>query len=81
MKEVSFAEFARLAHNRGHSVESLASRFKGKIANASEFFERVMTCKYKNKDCSDVVVPYGSVIDFYSPRASASRLPRFKREA
>jgi hypothetical protein len=66
MREVSFADFAKLAAKRGHSVESLASRFRGKIEHPSEFLERVMTCKYKNKDHSGVLIPYGSVIEFYS---------------
>ena len=66
MREVRFADFAKLARRRGHSVESLASRFRGKIENPSEFLERVMTCKFKNEDRSDVVVPYGSIIEFYA---------------
>jgi hypothetical protein len=66
MREVRFADFAKLAAKRGHSVESLANRFRGKIENPSEFLERVMSCKYKNEDRSDVVVPYGSLIEFYS---------------
>jgi hypothetical protein len=66
MREVTFKEFATVAKKRGHTVESLADRFRGKIENLSEFFERVMTCKYKGEGRSWVVIPYRSVIDFYS---------------
>jgi hypothetical protein len=66
MREVTFKDFAAVAKKRGHTVESLADRFRGKIENPSEFFERVMTCKYKGEDRSDVVIPYQSVLEFYS---------------
>jgi hypothetical protein len=66
VNEIPFGNFVKLAKSRGHTVESLADRFRGKIENPSEFFERVMTCKYKGEDRSDVVIPYRSVLDFYS---------------
>jgi hypothetical protein len=65
MREVTFKDFAALAKKRGHTAESLADRFRGKIENASEFFERVMTCRSHGEDRSGVVVPYRSVIEFY----------------
>lgn len=94
MVEVTFGDFAKVAKSRGHTVESLADRFKGKIENASEFFERVMTCKHKGEDRSNVVVPHRSVIQFYNeelhyfkdsnPRqrqcACGCRLPVFDRK-
>jgi len=41
--EITFKDFATVAKKRGHTAESLADRFRGKIENASEFFERAMT--------------------------------------
>ena len=66
MREVTFKDFAAVAKKRGLTVESLADRFRGKIENPSEFFERVMSCKYKSEDRSWVVIPYRSIIEFYN---------------
>jgi hypothetical protein len=63
---ITFKDFATVAKKRGHTAESLEDRFRGKIENPSEFFERVMTCRYHGEDRSSVVIPYGSVIEFYS---------------
>ena len=63
---ITFKAFATVAKKRGHTAESLANRFRGKIENASEFLERVMTCRYHGEDRSGVVVPYRSVIEFYN---------------
>jgi hypothetical protein len=63
--EVTFKDFAAVAKRRGHTAESLAERFRGKIDNPAEFFERVMACRYKNEDRSDVQIPYKSVIEFH----------------
>jgi len=63
---ITFKDFATVAKKRGHTAESLADRFRGKIENPSEFFERVMTCKSKGEDCSSVVIPYRAVIEFYN---------------
>jgi hypothetical protein len=65
MNEISFGNFCKLAKSRGHTVESLADRFRGKIENPSEFFERVMSCRYRGKDRPWVVIPYRLVIEFY----------------
>jgi hypothetical protein len=62
---MTFKDFATLARNRGHSAESLAELFRGKIEEPREFFARVMACRWKGEDRSDVVIPYGSVIVFY----------------
>jgi hypothetical protein len=64
--EETFKDFAAVARKRGHTAESLAERFRGKIENPSEFFERVMTCRYKGEDRSWVVIPYRSVLEFYN---------------
>jgi hypothetical protein len=66
MREVTFKDFATVARKRGHTAESLAERFRGKIENPSEFFERVMSCRYHGEDRSDVVIPYRSVLEFYN---------------
>jgi hypothetical protein len=63
---ITFKDFATVAKKRGHTAESLADRFRGKIENASEFFERVMSCRYKGEDRLWVVIPYRSVIEFYN---------------
>jgi hypothetical protein len=66
MREVTFKDFAIVARKRGHTAESLADRFRGKIENPSEFFERVMMCRYHGEDRSGMVIPYRSVMEFYS---------------
>jgi hypothetical protein len=66
MREVTFKDFGAVAKKRGHTAESLAERFRGKIENPSEFFERVMTCRYHSADRSWVVIPYRSVLEFYN---------------
>jgi hypothetical protein len=55
----------QVARRRGHTPESLAAVFRGKIEEPREFFERVMSCRYKSEDRSGVVIPYRSVIEFY----------------
>ena len=65
MREVTFKDFAAVAKRRGHTPESLADLFRGKIEDPREFFERVMSCKFKHEDRSAVVIPYKSVIEFY----------------
>jgi hypothetical protein len=70
MEHITFRDFAAVARKRGHTAESLAERFGGKIENPSEFFERIMTGKYKGEDRSCVVIPYRSVIAFYNKGAS-----------
>jgi len=66
MIEITFKDFASVAKKRGHTAESLADRFRGKIESPSEFFERVMSCRHKGEDRSDVVIPYRTVLEFYS---------------
>ena len=40
--EVTYSEFAKLAHQRHWTIESLAARFRGKIDEPREFFSRVL---------------------------------------
>lgn len=65
MSEITFKDFAAVAKRRGHSAESLAEIFRGKIEEPRDFFERVMAGKWKGEDRSDVVIPYRGVIEFY----------------
>jgi hypothetical protein len=60
---LTFKEFSQLATKRNHTAESLAALFRGKIDQPRDFFERVMSCRLK--DCSDLPIPYRSVIEFY----------------
>jgi hypothetical protein len=64
--EVTFKDFAAVARKRGHTVESLAERFRGKIENPSEFCERLMSCRYHGEDRSALIIPYRSVLEFYN---------------
>jgi hypothetical protein len=63
--EVTFEDFMQVAKRRGHTPESLAALFRGKIEEPRDFFERAMSCRYHGEDRSNVVIPYRSVIEFY----------------
>ncbi len=67
---VTFKDFAVLAKRRGWTPEFLAEEFRGKIEEPSEFFHRVLSCKYKGEDRSWVVIPYLSVLEFYNRELS-----------
>ena len=60
MREITFKDFMQVAKRRGHTPESLASLFRGKIDEPREFFERVMSCRHKGEDRNNVVIPYRS---------------------
>src|SRR5262245_26195410 len=70
--EITFKDFANIAKRRGHTPESLAALFRGKIEEPREFFERVTCCRYHGQDRSAVVIPYRSVIEFYQQEAHYS---------
>jgi hypothetical protein len=69
--EVTFKDFQRLMTKRRRSVDDLVDIFRGKLDDSRSFFERVMSCQWRNPDTgrfedrSDVVIPYESVIEFY----------------
>ena len=69
--EVTFGQFRDVMEHRNHDVDDLVRLFDGKIDEPRKFFERVMSCRWKNPetgrfgDRSDVVILYKSVIDFY----------------
>jgi hypothetical protein len=71
MTEVTFNDFRKLMLKRKRSVDDLVDIFRGKIDDPRQFFERVMSCVWRNpgtrrdEDRSDVVIPYRSVIEFF----------------
>jgi hypothetical protein len=65
MRDVTFKDLAMIAKRRGHTPESLAALFRGKIEDAREFFERALLRRWRGEDRSDVVIPYRSVIGWY----------------
>src|SRR5262245_12998648 len=71
MREVTFKDFQRLMTKRRRTVDDLVDIFRGKLDDSRSFFERVLSCQWRNpetgrfEDRSDVVIPYKSVIEFY----------------
>ncbi|MDZ4346913.1 MAG: hypothetical protein U1E51_31255 [Candidatus Binatia bacterium] len=71
LPEITFKEFQKLMLKRKRSVDELVDIFRGKIEDSRGFFDRAMTCQWRNpktgryEDRSQVVVPYRSVIEFY----------------
>jgi hypothetical protein len=71
MREVTFKEFQKLMAKRRRTVDDLVDIFRGKLDDSRSFFERVMSCQYRNPDTGryedrcDVMIPYKSVIEFY----------------
>jgi hypothetical protein len=71
MKEITFKDFSKLMLKRKRSVDDLVDIFRGQLDDSRSFFERVMSCQWRNPDTgryedrSDVVIPYRSVIEFY----------------
>ncbi len=71
MREVTFKDFQKLMIKRKRSVDDLVDIFRGKRDDSRSFFERAMSCQWRNPDTgrledrSEVVIPYKSVIEFY----------------
>jgi hypothetical protein len=71
MREVTFKDFQRLMTKRRRTVHDLVDIFRGKLDDSRSFFDRVLSCQWRNPDTgrfedrSDVVIPYKSVIEFY----------------
>jgi hypothetical protein len=71
MSEVTFRDFQKLMLKRKRTVDDLVDIFRGKLDDSRAFFERVLSCQWRNPDTgryedrSDVVIPYKSVIEFY----------------
>jgi hypothetical protein len=68
---VTFRDFQKLMAKRRRTVDDLVDIFRGKLEENRSFFERVMSCQWRNpetgrfEDRSDAVIPYKSVIEFY----------------
>jgi hypothetical protein len=71
MREVTLKDVQKLMAKRRRTVDDLVDIFRGKLDDSRSFFERVMSCQWRNPDTgrfedrSDVVIPYKSVIEFY----------------
>ena len=71
MRVVTFKDFANLMSKRKRGVDDLVDLFRGKLDDSRNFFERVMSCHWRNpesgryEDRGDVVIPYLSAIEFY----------------
>jgi hypothetical protein len=71
VREVTFKDFQRVTVKRKRSVDDLVDIFRGQLDDSRSFFERVMSCQWRNPDTGrfedrgDVVIPYKSVIEFY----------------
>jgi hypothetical protein len=71
MRQVTFRDFAKLMLKRRRTVDDLLDIFRGRLDDSRSFFERVMSCQWRNPDTgrfedrSDVVIPYRTVIEFY----------------
>jgi hypothetical protein len=76
MPEVTFRDFQKLMLKRKRTVDDLVDIFHGKLDENRSFFERVMSCQWRNSDTGrhddrgDVVIPYRSVIEFYFKEAA-----------
>jgi hypothetical protein len=70
-KEITFGEFRKQMLRRGRTVDDLVRIFRRKLDDSRSFFERVMSCQWRNpatkriEDRSGVVIQYKCVIDFY----------------
>src|SRR2546426_6798811 len=70
-REVTFKDFQKLMIRRRRTVDDLVDIFRGKLDDSRSFFDRVLSCQWRNPDTgrfedrSDVVIPYKSVIEFY----------------
>jgi hypothetical protein len=71
MAEVTFKDFQTLMLKRKRTVDDLVDIFHGRLDDNRAFFERVMSCQWRNPDTGrfedrgDVVIPYRSVLEFY----------------
>ena len=85
MNTVSYSEFAQLARRRGWTAAFLAERFRGKIEQPREFFERILAGSSKCQNLSASLIPYRSVLEFYQrelrdPPSDWAEIVRLKRK-
>jgi hypothetical protein len=75
MREVTFKDFQKLMAKRKRTIDDLVDIFRGKLDDSRSFFERAMSCQWRNPDTGrsedrgDVVIAYKSVIEFYLKEA------------
>ena len=50
MREITFKDFQKLMAKRRRSVDDLVDIFRGKLDDSRGFFERVMSCQWRNPD-------------------------------
>ena len=62
---VTYEDFAKLARRLAWTAAWLAERFKGKIEQPREFFERVLKTGPGSENRGATAIPYRSVVDFY----------------
>ena len=48
--EVTFKDFQKLMLKRRRTVDDLVDIFRGKLDDSRSFFERVMSCQWRNPD-------------------------------
>jgi hypothetical protein len=71
MGGVTFRDFQKLMTKRRRSVDDLVDIFRGQLHDSRSFFDRVMSCQWRNPntgrfgDRGDMVIPYRSVLEFY----------------
>lgn len=65
---VSYRDFAELARRRGWTAAWLAERFKGKIEQPREFFERILKAGSGSEDRGATLIPYRSVLELYQKK-------------
>jgi hypothetical protein len=71
VREVTFKDFQKLMIKRKRTVDDLVDIFRGKLDDSRDFFERVMSCQWRDpetrryEDRGFVVIPYRSVLKFY----------------
>ena len=76
MRQVTFRDFAKLMTKRRRTVDDLLDIFRGKLDDSRSFFERLISCQWRNhetgryEDRGDVVIPYKSVIGVLRKRAA-----------
>jgi hypothetical protein len=68
---VTYKDFGKVMQRRNHDADDLVQRFRGKVDDPRDLFERVMSCRWKDpktgryENRSETVIAYRSVIEFY----------------
>jgi hypothetical protein len=85
MRDVTYGDFSRLAKKRGWTVEMLVELFKSKTGiedrsdkyheSLASYFEWLNAETRRMEDRSNVVIAYGSIIEFYLKELHAGEVP------